>query len=579
MTDPRPGRRAALAVALLAAAAPVAAQPLVVTAAGDPNAASRIPLAAASGARVHRVYVHLLNPSTDSARDAALQAQVERAFGVPGGATFDVVVADGGLAAVQRVPGVAHAEVRTYRVPETGAVWVAVLVATGAAPPPPPFWSGDLGRHLRFVDTPGAQLKFILNGGFGAFMDVSPWFDKPQAFRAAGYVPSDPTAWPEAYVEPGFGGVANLWGTDAYLYGAWTYLVSSRLAKDVFTTDPTVYGAVEKSYFGVVVGRKGSRRFLDVSAGRRDFELPGDFLVSPIPGSVNAGDRGGSYIGARKAYRDTFSAKYGDGRLQLQAFYLRPDRLPQRDDRSQYAAGVIRWDDREHLEASLTYLAVVRSDARYALPDGGSVPKEGLQTINPRLVLTDPVGLTGTSLAGEYAYQWNGAGEISAQAWYAQAGYRAPLPWTPHLSLRYATFSGDDPRSSTYGRFDPILSGKQDFWLQGMNFGKVQGNTNLRSWRASLRGNPTPSTNLVLDYYHLTADRLNNVGSAVTPAQQLTDERLAHEVMFTASWFATPNLYTSFLTSWTRPMQGLEDALGPGTSPWVTFQLAAYWFF
>jgi hypothetical protein len=96
----------------------------------------------------------------------------------------------------------------------------------------------------------------------------------PQAFRAAGHVPGDPTAWPEAYVEPGFGGVANLWGSDAYLYGAWTYLVSSRLAKGVFTTDPTVYGAVEKSCFGVLVGRKGGTRFLDVSVGRRDFECP-----------------------------------------------------------------------------------------------------------------------------------------------------------------------------------------------------------------------------------------------------------------------------------------------------------------
>lgn len=573
----RPGR-ALLAAALLEAAGPAVAQLPVVSASGDPNAGSRVPPASASGARVHRVYVHLVNPPADAGRDRALRAEIERAFGVGPGATFDELVADGALSAVARVPGVARAEYRVYRVPETGALWVAVLAWVGPPPPPPPFWSGDVGRHLRFVEAPGVMLKLILNGGAGAFADASPWFDHPEDFRAAGYVPDDPTVWPEVYVEPGLGGVARLWDSDAYLYGAWTYLLSTRIAPDVFSDDPTIHGGVEKAYLGVLYGKKGGARTLDLSVGRRDFELPGDFLVSPIPGSVNAAERGGSYIGARKAYRNTASAKWVEGNLSVQAFYLYPDRLPSRDDKTQYVGGVVRWDDRAHVEAAATYVAAVQSKASYALPGGETGPKEGLQVASPRIVITD-LGLEGLTLAGEYAYEWSSAFDVSAQAWYAQAAYRARLPWDPTLSLRYAVFGGDDPDTRTYEKFDPILSGKQDFWMQGMNFAKVQGNTNLRSWRASLRGKPTPATQLILDYYYLAADSLLNLGSAVTPAQQLADERLAQEVMLTASWYATPNLYTSFVASWTTPMRGLEAALGPGTSPWLTLQLAAYWFF
>ena len=577
-----------LSFALVAAPSLAPAQvPAAASRGSDPSAASRISPEQAAGARVYRVYVHLVNPTSEEARDHALRVAISEAFGVRPGAAFDRFVADGALSRVREVEGVAAVEYRTYLAPSDGQVWVALIATLGAeaAAPAQPTAGGDLGRHFRFLQAPGAQLQLILNGGVGMFMDQGAWFGVPSAFRAASYAPADPTFWPEAYLEPGLGGIARMWGTDAYLYGAVSYLLSSRLASDVFQDETTFHGGFEKGYVGLLFARKGRPERLDVSVGRRDFDLPGNFIVSPIPGSVNAVQRGASYLGARKAYRNTASAKYTDDRLSLEAFYLYPDRLPQADDHSQYLGGRVGWSALRHGDATqvslaLTYISVVRSDARYALPGGEFAPRVGLQALSPRVAFTNPLGVEGLSITGEYSRQWSSNLTMGAQAWYAMASWRADgLPWTPSLSLRYASFSGDDPDTATYERYDPLLSGKQDYWMQGMNFSKVQGNTNLNTWRASLRGMPTAGTQLILDWYHLSADSLNNLGTSMPPAAQLTDKALAQEVMLTASWYATPNLYTSLVGSWTTPLAGLDAALGPEASPWLTVQLAAYFFF
>jgi hypothetical protein len=304
-----------------------------------------------------------------------------------------------------------------------------------------------------------------------------------------------------------------------------------------------------------------------------------DFLVSPIPGSVNALYRGGSYVGARHAYQRTASLKVLAGDFTAQAFYLQPDELPEARTDTQYAGANARWDLPGRVELAATFLAAVEGSHPYALPGGTVEHRKGLRVVNPRLMLSNPLGAEGLWLQGECAYEWNVNFPMAAWAWYAWAGYRAEkAPWAPEVSLRYAVFSGDDPSTPSYGRYDPVLSGKQDYWMQGMNFVKVSLNSNLRSWRATARAKPFPGAELILDYYYLFADQLNNLGAFYRGGQQLTDLRLAQEVMLTASWFATSNLYASFVAAWTTPMAGLQAALGPGTGSWLSFQLAVYWF-
>ena len=546
----------------------------------DPDASTRLLPSTVNGSLVYRVYVHLENPGDDEARNEAVRRDVSDAFPLQSGASFDELLAEQGVRKVRSLSGVASAEYRVYKSPDAGKIWVAVLVKTGASEEKASFsfWSGNLSRHLELMKTEQGFFKLILNGGAGLFLDENAWFGKPAQFVAASYAPPNPTFWGEIYVEPGIGGVLELWSTPLYLYGSATYLVSTRLGSDIFAPDPTVWGAWEKAYAGILYAPKGSSFRVDFSFGRQLYEVNNDFLVSPIPGAVNASYRGGSDIGARHAYQNTASLKVLAGDLTAQAFYLQPNELPESSTNTQYLGANVRYQIPGKLELATACMTAVESTYPYVLTDGTTQQRKGLMVVNPRLMLSNLV-TEGLWLQAEGGYQWNVNFPMSAWAWYLWAGYAAKkLSWTPEVSLRYAVFSGDDPSTPSYNRYDQTLSGKQDYWMQGMNFVKVSLNSNLRSWRATARAKPMPGAELILDYYYLFADTLNNLGAFYRGGQQLTDLRLAQEVMFTATWFATPNLYTSFVASWTTPMAGLQSALGPGTGNWLTIQLAAYWF-
>lgn len=55
---------------------------------------------------------------------------------------------------------------------------------------------------------------------------------------------------------------------------------------------------------------------------------------------------------------------------------------------------------------------------------------------------------------------------MDAWAAYATVGYLArDLPWTPSISYRIPGFTGDDPSTATYERFDALYSGGLSEWL------------------------------------------------------------------------------------------------------------------
>jgi hypothetical protein len=65
-------------------------------------------------------------------------------------------------------------------------------------------------------------------------------------------------------------------------------------------------------------------------------------------------------------------------------------------------------------------------------------------------------------------------------AWYVGGGIqRNDIKFKPSLYYRYAFMQGDDPTTSTYERYDPLLSSGLGNWVQGINFRKVVGNGNL----------------------------------------------------------------------------------------------------
>jgi hypothetical protein len=393
---------------------------------------------------------------------------------------------------------------------------------------------------------------------------------------AGSYQPKGTVTWPEFYIEPGLGGITQIGEIPLYVYGAFSYLESATLAPDIFRADTRFYGDVEKLYGGFLVAKKGSPVAFNLSAGRQNFQLNRNFLFGQVLGSANALERGASFLNARTAYDNAVLANLRLGNFLIQGFYLDPDELPVSDSHSRFLGVNLKYDDNRNLEAALAYITVPVSDSVYVFPDGQKRTREGLQVINPRLRWTNPFGLEGLWLESEYAHEWNDNFAMSAQAGYIWAGYTFQnVPWRPRISYRFAGFSGDNPNTSTYERFDSLRGGGLGDWLQGINLAKVYGNANLLSHWVEFQVNPTSTLQFSLDYFYLFADQLNNLGGRPV-LSNLESRDIGQEVMLITRWSVSQNLFLLGVTSIAFPGSAIQRAVTEETSPWFTFQVSLF---
>jgi hypothetical protein len=167
---------------------------------------------------------------------------------------------------------------------------------------------------------------------------------------------------------------------------------------------------------------------------------------------------------------------------------------------------------------------------------------------------------------------------MSAWGGFAQLGYLARgLPWTPSLSYRYAAFTGDDPATARYERFDTLYSGGLDEWLQGITMGKVLAQGNRAVHRVRLNVSPWEGTNLTLDWYLNRAMELNNLGA--TPAlSRLSSRDLGQEWQLVLRMPVGEKLYVLGVAGLARPGEAIRAATG-GASTWTTLQAQLFWSF
>jgi len=250
------------------------------------------------------------------------------------------------------------------------------------------------------------------------------------------------------------------------------------------------------------------------------------------------------------------------------------------ETRTRLTGGTVGYNDGEIVDASLTYLEVPRSQRAYLAPDGNVVAtREGLRTISPSLWLTRLFGVEGLWFKGEFAYQTHEQIDMRAYAYALWPGYRADhLPWKPGISYRFASFSGDDPATTRYERYDPLFSGGQNNYVPGMLLSSVLINSNLRSQRVSLTANPNDQIGLTLEYSIHRANETNNVG-AIGPMQQLTSKDLAEEVDLFCSVSVGKSLYVQGVLAAAIPGASIKEAVGGSAKNWYAAQLSLYYFF
>ena len=544
----------------------------------------------AEGLPVGLIYVHMVRSTGDPTRDEELKQQVADAYAARKGDVFRQMVAEFGLKRVRKLAAVRSAELRLYNTVPGGQVAIAIFVSPlGEAPVVPErakgiLATGDLREFPTILENDRSRFVFILNGGAGIFSDTDPWFGGyGDAFNGGNPTAKDPlgpgtSTWVEAYVEPGLGGISQVSDYPLYLYGAASWLISGTAGHDIYNSGHWGHGDFEKLYAGMIWNLPAEDALVDVSVGKQVYQLRDGFLLSKIPVSTSIGERAALYLGPRLTSENTVLVRAKASRLGLDAFLIEPSEIDEIATDTELAGVNLQYQFAD-TEAAFTYLYVPDSKSTYRTQDGRRLPREGLRTFNPSLSAKNLFGQEGAWLKAEYAYQDHEDFDMSAEAGYVWVGYQmTKVGWQPALSYRWSTFSGDDPDTRTFERFDPLFSGGLGNFLPGIVFSKAFKNANLITNRATLSVKPRDQLELILDYFHHRADSLNNVGG-IGPLQTLESRHIGEEVTLTAYRYIGKNLFFQGIASVGMPGKAIARAVGDDAEDWYTVQAALYLFF
>ncbi len=105
-----------------------------------------------------------------------------------------------------------------------------------------------------------------------------------------------------------------------------------------------------------------------------------------------------------------------------------------------------------------------------------------------------------------------------------------------------------------------------------MNHFKIFQNSNLATHRFQARLRPTPTIELVPQFWLFTADRTTNLGG--NPALSIIQGRyLGAEANLTAKWFVSPKLMLQGHVAATFPSATVKRTIGGPADPWISTML------
>jgi hypothetical protein len=531
------------------------------------------------------VEVEIRGLSSTDARAASLRAAVEKAFGISPGDQFNEILAGQGLARVRSLDGVT--DVSYQIVPRSAPPGRILRISVEQKSPTAEPKKAATEFPIIYQDS-RSLLRVMLNGGVGAFTDPNPWFGASGTYTRRNPLVQNPdvgadtgseASWVENYIEYGLGGATQIGNTPFYIYGAGTFVTAMSAGQDIFRDDARATTNVEKLYAGLLyVGPDGGPR-INVSAGRQNFTLNDGWLVAQYGSQSNAGPRPGIYLAPRTTHDFAALSTVKWGSWNWTSFYLNPNEFEPLESNTELFGTNLRYNVTKSFYGDVSYLHVPESDTTYATPGGELLPREGLSTIAGHVRWADPNVMDGLWLETEAARQTHADFEMDAWAAYGTVGYLArQLSWTPSISYRYAAFSGDNPGTATYERFDSLYSGGLSEWLQGITINKVLSQPNRETHRIRFNVSPNDSLNLTLDYFLHQALELNNLGG--NPAlSQLQSRDLGQELQFVARWAISKNLYFVGVASHAIPGEALKLASPEADKPWTSLQAQLYWNF
>jgi hypothetical protein len=538
--------------------------------------------ASLAGATLDSIDVRVEGAADAPAADMLAQ-DARAALGLSVGVELDMLLLERAIEAVRSLPGVARVDWRLDRdiAPQRNRL---VLTIAAGDPDVAARTTNPLVLHR------GARsyLRLLVNGGFGVFSDGNPWFGDAGTFTRGNPLVEDPAVgadtgkratWTEVYIEYGAGGVTPIGASDLYVYGAATAISAASIGQDIYRDDARSTTNNEKLYAGLLYAPETGTR-INLSVGRQNFSLNEGFLINQYgAGSMfNAGPRPGIYLAPRTTHDMSALLTVKRGSLVWTNFYIDPNEYEPIESNTRLAGTNLRRSFGK-TAIDVSYIRIVDSNASIATPDGPSRARDGVQTFSAHGRWADADVIPGLWIDGEIAHQWHGDYAMNAWAGYGLVGYLArTAPWTPSLSYRFATFSGDNPDTRTFERFDPLFSGGLGEWLQGISINKVLNQANRQTHRIRANVSPEPSLNLTFDVFFHRANELNNRGGnrALT---DLTSRDLGMEVQFVTRWAISSRLYFVGVVSRADPGDAIRAVTEQEARPWSTLQAQFYFNF
>lgn len=534
---------------------------------------------------VETLTVTIENPSGDQAFNGRTTDAVRKSIGLYPGELFTEDQAAFVIARARRNPNIADINY-SYALGTSGGLDVTftIKLQDGSAP--------ETGRGYLLTrnaddlpvlfDKEGTYVRTKLEALSLYYANNNAWYGNPDEMLAGNpLVKGKPAGagyddWLEGYIHYGLYGITPL-NDRVYVYGGLSALSTGSVGQELFTDETRSYTQVEDAYAGIVTGttdQQGNRLALNFSAGRQRFTLANAFLIANT--AANGAERAALQANARWAGDFLALAQVSYNNTKLEAFYLDPDELPILDSESEYLGINIETWPVPGLMLAGSYVNVPKSNANYFGPLGAPLgTREGLNVFDARFTYSPkPMNVAGPIFGAETAFQTHSQIDMLAKAGYVEAGYRFPESWwSPTISYRLSYFSGDDPDTATYERWDPLLSGGNgEQWVQGANHFKVVQDSNVIAHRIQASFRPLPTVELVPQLWMFIADSKTNVGG--NPALTfMSGTEYGYEANVTFKWFPSPNWYVHGLVAYTIPGEAVNDALGGNAKAWSSAML------
>lgn len=539
--------------------------------------------------RIDELRIEILNPTTDQAYNQKIIDQVRRTLAMYPGDHATEEKIDFNLIQVKKNPALATTSY-TVESGVYGGVNIVIRLQL-KSDAEQNLEQGILLNKERKVfpvlyDANGRFLKakFELLGMY--YANQNAWYGNPDAMlqsnplidgksSGAGY-----DDWVESFIYGGLYGMYPI-SDNTYSYAGLSAIGSFSTGQELFTDKTRSHLGVEDAFVGVVTGKTteaGNRTVLNLSAGRERFSLGDGMLI--VNTASNGGERAALQSNARWSADFVGKAQLQYNRHRLEIFQVDPDELPVLDTKT-IINGINAQTNFQNTDLGLSYLTVPKSNASYYMPEGQKYTREGLKVWDVRAHWNNTVANRGgIFLAGEYAQQTHDDFNMKAEGYSVEAGYSWPtVKYAPTFSYRYAKFTGDDPKTDRYERWDPLLSGGNgEQWVQGINHFKVVQDSNLISHRFQARFRPHQKIELVPQYWIFKADSELNLGG--NPALSFLDSKdYGQELNLTFKYFYSRNIYVHGHIAYTKPGEAVKQALnGQDKDWWSTMMFVRYAF-